>query len=90
VRLAVAYGQAHPSFILIEQDQVGAEGLRGYRSAEEISMGRLLSRLIRSESGATAVEYGLICALIALAIVGALTGLTGKLTATFNNLSAKL
>ena len=53
-------------------------------------MGRLLSRLIRSESGATAVEYGLICALIALAIVSALTGLTSKLTATFNNLSAKL
>jgi pilus assembly protein Flp/PilA len=42
------------------------------------------------ESGATAIEYGLIAALIALVLVTALTTLGGKVGSTFNNVSAKL
>jgi pilus assembly protein Flp/PilA len=51
----------------------------------------MLSRLIRlkamfrdSESGATAVEYGLMVALIAIVIIGAVTLLGGNLSSLFN------
>ncbi len=36
-------------------------------------MTNLISRFVRDESGATAIEYGLIAALIAVVIIGALT-----------------
>ena len=38
---------------------------------------RILRRLSADERGATAIEYGLICALIAVAIITALEGLGG-------------
>jgi pilus assembly protein Flp/PilA len=43
--------------------------------------------LLRDEAGATAIEYGLIAALIAVAAITAMQGLGGKLTDTFNNVS---
>jgi len=46
-------------------------------------MKRLL-KLLRNETGATAVEYGLLVALIAAVIVGAVTLLGGNLRDTFN------
>jgi pilus assembly protein Flp/PilA len=45
---------------------------------------------MRDESGATAIEYGLIAALISVAIIGALTAIGGQLTATFNNVDTAL
>jgi pilus assembly protein Flp/PilA len=42
---------------------------------------------IQNRSGATAIEYGLIAALIAVAIVTALTTLGTNLTGTFNNVA---
>jgi len=36
-------------------------------------MRRLISRLIADEGGATVIEYGLICALIFMAVVGSMT-----------------
>jgi pilus assembly protein Flp/PilA len=51
-------------------------------------MPRTLRRLIADASGATAIEYGLICAMIALAIILAV-GTTGdKLVAAFTSLLA--
>ena len=47
-------------------------------------------KLIKNEKGATAIEYGLIAALIAVAVIGAMTGIGSKLGTTFNNVSAKL
>jgi pilus assembly protein Flp/PilA len=47
-------------------------------------------RFIRDETGATAIEYGLIASLIAVAIIGAVTTLGTKLTSTFGSVSAKL
>jgi pilus assembly protein Flp/PilA len=44
----------------------------------------LFSRFVRDESGATAIEYGLIAVLIAVAIIGGATALGSKLNATFN------
>lgn len=47
-------------------------------------------KLVRSEKGATAIEYGLIAALIAVAAIGAMSNLGTKLRSTFNNVSTKL
>ena len=47
-------------------------------------------KLIKSEKGATAIEYGLIAALISVAAIGALQSIGNKLGSTFNNVSSKL
>ena len=49
-----------------------------------------LAKLFSDESGATAIEYGLIASLIALAIIGALNNLSPKLINTFTNVKNKL
>jgi pilus assembly protein Flp/PilA len=55
----------------------------------EIVMSKFL-KLIRNESGATAIEYGLIAALIAVAAIGAMQGVGSKLNTTFGNVSNAL
>jgi pilus assembly protein Flp/PilA len=47
-------------------------------------------KLIKNEEGATAIEYGLIAALIAVAAIGAMQGIGNKLNTTFNNVSNNL
>ena len=47
-------------------------------------------KLVKSEKGATAIEYGLIAALISVAAIGALQSVGNKLGSTFNNVSSKL
>ena len=47
-------------------------------------------KLLRDNEGATAIEYGLIAALIAVAAIGAMTSVGSKLGTTFNNVSDKL
>jgi pilus assembly protein Flp/PilA len=49
-----------------------------------------LLRLIKNEDGATAIEYGLIAALIALAIIGAITAVGTNLSTVFNTVSTSL
>ncbi len=44
-------------------------------------------RLAQNVRGATAIEYGLIAALIAVAAVGAMSGLGRQISKTFNNTS---
>lgn len=46
--------------------------------------------LLRDESGATAIEYGLIAALIAVAAIAAMNTLGGKLNTTFTSVSDNL
>ena len=46
-------------------------------------MRNLITKLLRDESGATAIEYGLIAALIAVVIIGAVTVVGTKLNSTF-------
>ncbi|HSZ73319.1 MAG TPA: Flp family type IVb pilin [Rhizomicrobium sp.] len=53
-------------------------------------MQNLFSRFVRDESGATAIEYGLIAALIAVVIITAVTTLGTKLSTTFTNVSTAL
>jgi pilus assembly protein Flp/PilA len=53
-------------------------------------MKNLVSRFIKDESGATAIEYGLIAALIAVAIIGGLRLVGGSLTTTLTGISTSL
>ena len=53
-------------------------------------MQTLISRFAKDESGATAIEYGLIATLIGVAIILGATTLGGKLNAVFNGISTKL
>jgi pilus assembly protein Flp/PilA len=47
-------------------------------------------KLLSNDKGATAIEYGLIAALIAVAAIGAMQGVGTKLSTTFNNVSNSL
>ena len=47
-------------------------------------------KMIRNEEGATAIEYGLIAALIAVAAIGAMQGIGNRLNTTFNNVANHL
>ena len=49
-----------------------------------------ISQLIRDESGATALEYGLIAALVSVAAIGALQTLGGSLNNIFGIVSTQL
>ena len=53
-------------------------------------MTKLLNKLARDRKGATAIEYGLIAAFIALAIVGSLPGIRTALGATFTKVQTNL
>lgn len=53
-------------------------------------MSKIFARFAKNESGATAIEYGLIAALIALAIVAGATTLGGSLSNQFNYVAEKL
>jgi pilus assembly protein Flp/PilA len=49
-----------------------------------------IKKFLSNESGATAIEYGLIAALVGVAIIAGVTTLGTKLRGTFSNVSAKL
>jgi len=53
-------------------------------------MKSLVTRFVKDESGATAIEYGLIAAGISVAIITVVHGLGSKLNTTFGNVSANL
>ena len=53
-------------------------------------MKTLVSRFVKDESGATAIEYGLIAAGISVAIISVVQGLGTKLSATFGKVSTAL
>jgi pilus assembly protein Flp/PilA len=53
-------------------------------------MKNLFSRFANDESGATAIEYGLIAAIIGVGLVAALTGLKNNLSAKFNAVGTSL
>ena len=47
-------------------------------------------KLLKNSKGATAIEYGLIAALIAVAAIAAMQGIGTKVGTTFNNVSNSL
>lgn len=53
-------------------------------------MSHVLSRFFKDESGATAIEYGLIAALIGIAMIAGAKPLGNALNATFTNITSNL
>jgi pilus assembly protein Flp/PilA len=53
-------------------------------------MSMLLKRFVNDESGATAIEYGLIAAGISVAIIAVVQGLGSKLVTTFTSVQNAL
>ncbi|MDK1383843.1 hypothetical protein ILFOPFJJ_03151 [Ensifer psoraleae] len=53
-------------------------------------MKTIFARLLRDESGATAIEYGLIAALISVALIAGATSLGTSLDNTFTGLGTKI
>jgi pilus assembly protein Flp/PilA len=51
---------------------------------------KLVARFLKNESGATAIEYGLIAALISVAIIGGATAVGGGVNNTFTNIKGQL
>lgn len=51
---------------------------------------KFIKKLFRNEEGATAIEYGLIAALIAVAAITAMQGLGSQLTSTFETTSSAM
>jgi pilus assembly protein Flp/PilA len=49
-----------------------------------------VKQLLRNEDGATAIEYGLIAALISVAAIAAMTSVGSSLSSTFNTIATKL
>jgi pilus assembly protein Flp/PilA len=56
----------------------------------ELPMKNLIARFVKDESGATAIEYGLIAAGISLAIIAVVNGLGSNLNTKFNSINTSL
>lgn len=50
----------------------------------------MFSRFVKDESGATAIEYGLIAAIVAVGIIAALGNVKSALQTTFNSVGTQL
>jgi pilus assembly protein Flp/PilA len=57
---------------------------------QELAMITLMQRFAKDESGATAIEYGLIAAGISVAIIATVNAVGGQLKNTFNTVSTQL
>ncbi len=57
---------------------------------QEADLRRSFLNFLSDQSGATAIEYGLIAAGIALAIIAAVNGLGTTLNTTFSNINSSL
>ena len=56
----------------------------------ELHMKNMISRFVKDESGATAIEYGLIAAGISLAIIAVVNGLGTNLNTKFTSINSSL
>ncbi len=53
-------------------------------------MKKIFARFMEDKSGATAIEYGLIAALVSVAIITAVTLMGGNLSGTFDSIATAL
>jgi pilus assembly protein Flp/PilA len=67
-----------------------AADLMRYVLFQEITMNAKLMKFLRDEDGVTAIEYGLIAGLVAVAIIVAVTLLGTDLSRLFNNIAGRL
>src|SRR5882724_507143 len=64
--------------------------VRSATCTDGVTMKNLIARFVKDESGATAIEYGLIAAGISLAIIAVVNGLGTSLSTKFNSINASL
>jgi pilus assembly protein Flp/PilA len=64
-------------------------GSFGRNSGVDLSV-KIIARFLKDETAATAIEYGLIAAGIALAIIAAVNGLGSKLNTRFSSINSSL
>lgn len=50
-------------------------------------MSQIFARFIKNDSGATAIEYGLICGLIGMVVLAALGAFSGRMEAVYGKVS---
>jgi pilus assembly protein Flp/PilA len=67
----------------LDESQAKLRKIRGYPMS-------LMKKFLKNESGATAIEYGLIAGLIAVVIIGAVTTLGTKVAGQFNTIAGNL
>ncbi len=65
-------------------------GQVGYLRLKHETLMKFFNKLLRDEQGATAIEYGLIAALIAVAAIAAMQSLGSELTSTFSQVSSAM
>ncbi|GAC1332755.1 MAG: hypothetical protein NVSMB26_12880 [Beijerinckiaceae bacterium] len=75
-----------PAFPAVLEPSAGS-GTIGARSRV---MKSAFARFLKDESGATAIEYGLLAALISVVIIGAITAVGSKLSGKFNTIAGNL
>jgi pilus assembly protein Flp/PilA len=79
--------------LLLKRAQRNLEG-PGVQSPNEAlwsyPMNKFIARFVRDESGVTAMEYGMIAALIAVAILGSLGTFGSQLSRTFSNIATAM
>jgi pilus assembly protein Flp/PilA len=68
----------------------GLSDAAGRPTADRLAARPALKHFWRDERGATAIEYGLMIALIALALVGIMTTLTGSMKTSFQKIVTTL
>ncbi|MBC7670026.1 Flp family type IVb pilin [Caulobacter sp. DWR2-3-1b2] len=68
----------------------GLSDAAGRPAADRLAARSALSRFWRDERGATAIEYGMIVALIAVALIGILGALSGTIKTTFTKVNTLL
>jgi pilus assembly protein Flp/PilA len=67
-----------------------ATGEKTPKGSREHMMTKIMNRFVDDESGATAIEYGLIAAGISVAIITVVNTLGSQLKSTFTNISSQL
>jgi pilus assembly protein Flp/PilA len=68
----------------------GSTGVVRQQTQEAITMVQMLKDFLADESGATAIEYGLIAAGISLAIIAVVNGIGAKLNTKFSSINTSL
>ena len=68
----------------------GGFGISGLPKGKEVSRMEKIKRFLKDEQGATAIEYGLIASLIAVAIVVGATAVGTNLNNAFTKIAAKI
>ena len=75
---------------MVRQTVIGSSSDSHVWTIRSLNMMTLFSRFLKNESGATAIEYGLIAAGISVAIIAVVNGLGTKLNTTFTSISTQL